>query len=51
MPYYEFVDTTILTDESWQELLDSKERPPIPEWIVPIVSGGKLSKPRLKDEH
>jgi hypothetical protein len=38
MPYYEFVTTTRLTDESWKENLDSKNRPSLPKWITPIVS-------------
>jgi Protein of unknown function (DUF3160) len=44
MPYYEFVSPTRLTDESWMTMLDSDDRPPIPNWMSPIVKGGHLSK-------
>lgn len=50
MPYYEFVTTTRLTDESWRKELDSKDRPSIPKWMSPAVNGGDLTKPSLKDE-
>lgn len=50
MPYYEFVTTARLTDESWREELDSKSRPSIPKWMSPAVIGGDLSKPSLKDD-
>jgi hypothetical protein len=49
MPYYEFVSASRLTDESWKVLLDSDERPAIPKWFAPVVSGGGLSKPILKN--
>ena len=51
VPYYEFVTTTRLTDESWREKLDSKSRPSIPKWMSPTVSGGDLTKPSLKEDH
>lgn len=51
MPYYEFVMTTRLTDKSWKERLDSEKRPSIPKWLSPVVSGGNLSKPKLKNKH
>jgi hypothetical protein len=51
LPYYEFVATARLTDESWKETLDSEKRPVLLKWLAPIVSGGALSKPRFeKDE-
>lgn len=51
MPYYEFVDKSRLTDASWKTRLDSKDRPPIPKWVSPIVSGGNLAKPDLSRRH
>jgi len=49
MPYYEFVTGRRVTDESWKGMLDSQERPGLPSWVRPIVSGGRLSKPELRD--
>lgn len=51
MPYYEFVTTTRLTDESWRKELDSKNRPSIPKWMSSVVTGGDLTKPSLKEDH
>ena len=51
LPYYEFVSTSRLTDKSWKERLDSDKRPSLPKWLSPVVSGGKLSKPDLKDDY
>jgi hypothetical protein len=48
MPYYEFVSNTRLTDLSWKVKLDSNQRPSIPKWIKPIVSGNILRRPKLK---
>ena len=45
LPYYEFVARTRLTDETWKEVLDSPKRPDVPEWLSPIIQGGKLSNP------
>ena len=47
MPYYEFVNSSRLTDESWKNMLDSDERPPIPEWLSPIVTSRGLKKPTV----
>ncbi len=44
MPYYEFVSPTRLTDQSWMTMLDSDNRPPIPNWMSPIVKNGHLSQ-------
>jgi len=51
MPYYEFTHSARLTDKAWRARLDSRGRPAIPVWIAPIVSGGKLSVPKLKADH
>jgi hypothetical protein len=51
MPYYEFVNASRLTDEEWIAKLDSDERPPIPEWISPVVCGGNLDRLNLQEEH
>jgi hypothetical protein len=51
LPFYEFVNTSRLTDESWKTRLDSDKRPSIPKWVSPVVSGGCLSKPNLKRNH
>jgi hypothetical protein len=39
--YYEFTEElgTRLTDEEWQERLEGKEAPPIPEWMHEIIIG------------
>ncbi|MEK7466398.1 MAG: DUF3160 domain-containing protein [Planctomycetota bacterium] len=46
MPYREFSDSKRLTDAEWKELLDSKEAPPAPAWMAPIVSDERHRKPR-----
>jgi len=51
LPYYEFVNTSRLTDESWKTRLDSEKRPSIPKWVSPIVSRGRLSEPSLKEDY
>ncbi len=51
MPYYEFVNSSRLTDASWKKMLDSDQRPSIPEWMVPIISGGNLSKASHDKDH
>ena len=38
MPYYEYEARNRLTDSEWQQLLDSPQAPPIPEWIAPYVA-------------
>ena len=48
MPYYEFVTKSGLTDEEWKKRLDSEERPSIPKWMFPAVSGGRLGKPDFR---
>ena len=45
MPYYEFTGSVRLNDKEWKTLLDSKDRPAIPSWILPIVSSGGIGKP------
>lgn len=47
MPYYEFPSRTRLTDDEWHKMLDSQQRPDIPEWVRPIVSGGELVAPQM----
>ena len=49
LPYYEFVNNSRLTDSDWKKMLDSNSRPPILRWQEPIINGGKLTKPDLKD--
>lgn len=50
MPYYEFSHPTRLNDAEWKEMLDSKNRPTIPEWFAPIVDGRGLHPPtHLRD--
>jgi hypothetical protein len=48
LPYYESRHSQRLTDSQWKDLLDSKDRPPPPSWLKPIVAGGELSRPLLK---
>lgn len=50
MPYYELVTASRLTDESWKERLDSTSRPPITKWLSPVVAGGDLNRPALKQK-
>jgi hypothetical protein len=38
MTYYEYWETGHLTDEEWKAKLDSKEAPPMPSWILPLVA-------------
>ena len=38
MPYYEFKSARRLTDEQWKALLDSPQRPQLPDWVKPIYS-------------
>ena len=40
MPYYEFGYTDRLTDAEWKKLLDSEQRPCLPEWVTPILCLG-----------
>jgi hypothetical protein len=49
LPYYEFRRSERLTDTQWKAMLDSKDRPPLPSWLRPIVVGGKLTRPTLKE--
>ena len=49
MPYYEFVNNSRLTDSDWKEVLDSNQRPSVPEWVKPAISGNDLQRPELKD--
>ena len=52
MPYYEFFNRKRLTDKQWQQLLGAKNlRPDVPEWLAPIIQGGKLGVPNLKSRH
>lgn len=51
MPYYEFVEPTRLTDDSWKQKLDSDHRPAITKWLSPLVADGTLGAPDLDDNH
>ncbi len=48
LPYYEFWSKNRLNDKDWLKLLDSKQRPSIPEWLKEITSKGQLYKPKLE---
>lgn len=48
MPYYEFSSPTRMNDTEWKTLLDSENRPNIPEWFAPIVEGNALSIPSFE---
>ena len=50
MPYYEFVDTSRLTDTDWIKRLDSEGRPSIPQWMSPIVNSEKPIKPKMEEK-
>lgn len=45
IPYYEFTHETILNDTEWKKLLDSPQRPDVPDWIKVVISDTSLSKP------
>jgi len=49
LPYYEFAHTERLTDEAWKALLDSAERPDIPEWVRPVVGAAGIGRATLKE--
>ncbi len=49
MPYYEFAHRERLTDDAWKALLDSHDRPGIPEWVRPIVGSTGVGRPVLKE--
>ena len=51
MPYYEFVNESRLTDDSWKGMLDSENRPSMPKWVAPLAAGGNLSQPKLAEDH
>ena len=38
MSYYEYWEADRLADEEWKAKLDSKEAPPMPSWILPLVA-------------
>jgi hypothetical protein len=38
MTYYEYPSKQRLTDGEWLQLLDSKNAPPIPDWLVPYFA-------------
>ncbi len=40
IPYFEFTIESRLTDDEWKKLLDSPQKPDVPEWIKPIISDG-----------
>jgi hypothetical protein len=50
LPYYEFQHPRRLTDAEWKTLLDSRERPPLPEWIQPLAGRGGITIPPKKEE-
>jgi len=49
MPYYEFAHGERLTDAQWKALLDSDDRPGIPEWVRPIVASTGIGRAVLKE--
>ena len=51
LPYYEFGRDGRLTDAEWKKLLDSDERPAVPEWVKPLICEGGIIKPRLGRDH
>jgi len=44
LPYYEFTSSERLTDGSWRQMLDSQDRPSVPDWMNPLVSGRDLNR-------
>jgi len=50
MPYYEFEHAKRLTDAEWKTLLDSHQRPEVPEWVKPIVGKGGIKPPEPKED-
>lgn len=51
MPYYEFEHEERLTDADWKELLEGRDRPPVPGWIGPLLGKDGLTPERLRKEH
>lgn len=50
MPYYEFTVTQRMNDKEWKTMLDGKDRPTLPSWILPIVSSGGIGDPGIKGD-
>ena len=48
MPYYEFANNTRLTDAEWKVILDSEQRPDVPEWIKIFFSDDTDSPPSIE---
>jgi hypothetical protein len=46
LPYYEFAHPQRLTDAGWKSLLDSPQRPQMPEWIQPVTVQDEPPKPK-----
>lgn len=47
LPYREFVASGRLSDDDWKELLDSSERPSLPEWLTPLYTEDAATEPHL----
>ncbi|MCB9895606.1 MAG: DUF3160 domain-containing protein [Planctomycetes bacterium] len=43
LPYAEFTHATRLTDTEWTAMQSTAERPAAPEWLKPIIEGGKFN--------
>ncbi len=50
LPYYEFTASRRLNDKEWKTMLDSKDRPALPSWILPIVSSGGIGDSGIKED-
>jgi hypothetical protein len=37
LPYYEFPHSTPLTDVQWKDMLDSKKKPMVPDYMQPLI--------------
>jgi len=46
LPYQEFAHAERLTDSAWKSLLDSPQRPELPDWIRPVTAPESSSKQR-----
>lgn len=50
LPFYEFQSKERLNDNEWKNLLDSDKRPPIPQWMKPVLGSEGIKKPKMGDK-
>ncbi len=50
LPFYEFQSRERLNDDEWKKILDSDKRPPVPQWMKPILGSEGIKRPNGRDE-